>query len=530
MLNPKTTPLAPKPKARDLWIRKSDLDAWLDRYLPVPTQVISNEEYLPIPQTPEQRRLESEIIVGAERQSRLAGMDRRQFLRTACGMALAFAAMNTVYGRCFRVNAAELIDPAAIAESKTQFFIFDAQTHHVAMPEQAPQADRAFLHSLVDLREIARRMNPALKNREAKLEDIYLENYIKEIFLDSDTDVVALSALPGASEETDVLTPDVIYKSRSWINELTSSPRVLSHGYFSPDLGQQNLEYMHSQLEKIKIDAWKGYTGVARAKGKDGWRLDDEKLAYPALEFAQKKGIRNICVHKGLPFPGNPDLWNPMDVPRAARDFPDLNFLVYHSGFRDVEEVLPAVRDGFRRTSYIPWTSDICAWQKKNPQVKNVYMEMGSTFAIMISSSPMLAAHVMGMIIDAFGADHVLWGTDSIWWGSPQWQIEAFRRLEMPQDLQKRFGWKPLTDDLKRQIFGLNAARVYGVDPEAKRNPMPGDYLEKLRKMYKQSGINAPSNTQYGWVRADSLRRTRRPLELSARCQMLDQVVRGTTL
>jgi len=112
---------------------------------------------------------------------------------------------------------------------------------------------------------------------------------------------------------------------------------------------------------------------------------------------------------------------------------------------------------------------------------------------------------VMGMIIDAFGVNHVLWGTDSIWWGSPQWQIEAFRRLEMPEDLMKRFGWKPLTDEVKRQIFGLNAARVYGVDPEAKGNPLPGDYLEKLRKTYKHSGLNAPSNTQYGWVRADSL-------------------------
>jgi hypothetical protein len=120
----------------------------------------------------------------------------------------------------------------------------------------------------------------------------------------------------------------------------------------------------------------------------------------------------------------------------------------------------------------------------------------------------MLAAYVMGMIIDAFGADHVLWGTDSIWWGSPQWQIEALRRLEMPADCQKRFGWKPLTDDAKRQIFGLNAARVYGVDPESKRNPMPDDYLERLRKMYKQSGMNAPSSTQYGWVRADSLSRS----------------------
>ena len=507
MLNPKTAPTVTRPTAHNGWIRKSKLDAWLGRYLPVPTQVVSNEEYMPIPQTPEQKRLEREIFAGAERQARLAGMDRRQFLRTSCGMALAFAAMNTVYGRCFRVNAAELVDPAAAAESKTRFFIFDVQTHHVAMPEQAPHADQAFLHELVGLRERARQMNPALKNREPRLEDIYLENYIKEVFLDSETDVVALSALPGASEETDVLTPDVIYKSRSWINELTSSPRVISHGYFSPDLGQQNIEYMHSQLEKIKIEAWKGYTGVPRAKGKDGWRLDDEKLAYPALEFARKKGVRNICLHKGLPlpFPGDPTLWSPMDVPRAAVDFPDLNFLIYHSGFRGVEDVLPAARDSFRKNSYVPYTSDICAWKKKNPQVKNIYMEMGSTFAMMVSSSPMLAAHVMGMIIDAFGADHVLWGTDSIWWGSPQWQIEAFRRLEMPEDLTKRFGWKPLTNEVKRQIFGLNAARVYGVDPQAKRNPLPGDYLEKLRKMYKQSGLSAPSNTQYGWVRADSL-------------------------
>jgi len=59
----------------------------------------------------------------------------------------------------------------------------------------------------------------------------------------------------------------------------------------------------------------------------------------------------------------------------------------------------------------------------------------------------------------------------------------------------KRFGWQPLTDDVKRQIFGLNAARVYGVDPEAKRNPLPGHYLEKLRKAYKHSGLNAPRNT-----------------------------------
>ncbi len=293
MPNSKTTPPAPKPLERNGWIRKSDLDAWLGRCLPIPMQAVSNEEFFPIPQTPEQKRLEHEIFAGAEREARLAGTDRRQFLRSS------------------------------------------------------------------SLRETARSMNPALKNRVPKMEDLYLENYVKEIFLDSETDVVALSALPGSSEESDILTPDVIYKSRSWINEVTSSPRVISHGYFSPDLGQQNLEYMHSQLEKIKIEAWKGYTGWPRAKGVDRWRMDDEKLAYPALDFARKHGIRNICLHKGLPFPGDPERWSPMDVPRAAMDFPDMNFLVYHSGFRDVGEVLPAARDRFQKNSYIPWTSDL---------------------------------------------------------------------------------------------------------------------------------------------------------------------------
>ena len=503
---PKSLPAAPKPKNYHGWIRKSDLDLWLDRHLPLPTQVISNEEYQPMPQTPRQRRLEQEIIAGAERQAKYLGIDRRSFLRGSCGMALAFAAMNNVFGHFFHVDPWELLEPKAFAQAKEHdIFIFDVQTHHVAMPSQSPRADPNFLGAVVGMREMASKINPALKGRKGKIEDAYVENYVKEVFLDSETDLVALSALPGESEETDVLTPEVIYKTRTWVDEIAKSPRVLSHGYFSPDLGQQNLEYMHAQTERLKVDAWKGYSGVARAKGKEGWRLDDERLAYPALEFSRKKGIKNICVHKGLPFPGDPKWWSPMDVTKAATDFPDLNFLVYHSGFKSVQESLPVAEGEFKKTTYIPWVSDICEWKKKNPKGTNIYMEMGSTFALMVSSSPPLAAYVLGTIIDAFGADHLLWGTDSIWWGSPQWQIEAFRRLEMPEALQKRFGFQPLTSEVKRQVFGLNAARVYGIDPKAVLNAMPNDWLEQLRRLYKQSGAGVPSNTQYGWVKAGQM-------------------------
>jgi hypothetical protein len=257
MPNSKSRTAPAKPLNHKGWIRKSELDAWLDRYLPVPTQVISNEEYMPIPQTAEQRRVEEEIVARAQRQARHLGMDRRRFLRSSCGMALAFAAMNTVFGSFFKVDAEELFEPAAVNEKKLKAFIFDVQTHHVAMPSQSPNADPGFLQAVVGMRNRAADMNPALKGHKAAIEDAYIENYIKEVFLDSDTDVVALSALPGSSEETDVLTPEVIFKSKSWINELTSSPRVISHGYFSPDLGQENLDLMDAQLSKLKINAWK---------------------------------------------------------------------------------------------------------------------------------------------------------------------------------------------------------------------------------------------------------------------------------
>ena len=125
-------------------------------------------------------------------------------------------------------------------------------------------------------------------------------------------------------------------------------------------------------------------------------------------------------------------------------------------------------------------------------------MELGSTFGMMVITQPLLCCHVLGMIIDAFGADHVLWGTDSVWWGTPQWQIEGMRRLEMPESLMKRFGYRPLTPAVKRQIFGLNAARVYGVDPKARRNAMPGDYVDRVKKLYQQAG--GPQASQTGRV------------------------------
>jgi hypothetical protein len=144
-------------------------------------------------------------------------------------------------------------------------------------------------------------------------------------------------------------------------------------------------------------------------------------------------------------------------------------------------------------------TTELCQMKRKEPDLKNIYMELGSTFGQLVTTNPTTCAHLLGQVIDTFGADHVLWGTDSIWYGTPQWQIEAFRRFEIPPALVEKHGYAPLTRSAKEQIFGLNAARVFGVDVNARRNEIPKDYLSRMKMAYLEDGA-APSHRWYGWV------------------------------
>ncbi|MGH9822744.1 MAG: amidohydrolase family protein [Blastocatellia bacterium] len=476
------------------WINKADHDDDRNLNLPIPTQVISNEEYYPIAQTDEQKLVEHRLIEIADRNAKKLGLSRRQFLATSGGMAAAFMAMNSVFGKYFDVEASETFEPAAYNEKwPKKEFIFDIQTHHVSYGRNIPP--------LLGFRRQGGAWNPALKASVPKMEDLYLANYIKEVFFDSDTMMAVISGFPNPIDNSNILPPPDMVETRAEINGLSKSQRIVSHGLFSPDTGlKSNLDYMSNQVENLKIQAWKGYPGQPLGPDHQGWWMDDEKLAYPVYEYSRKVGIKTICAHKGLPLAGfNVEHCSPKDVPKAAMDFPDLNFILYHSAFKSLQDALPAAKDNFKTTSFIPWTSLICEARKKNPSMTNVYMELGSTFGMLVITAPLLCGHVLGMIIDAFGDDHVMWGTDSIWWGSPQWQIEAFRRFQMPEELMKQFGYKPLTKESKEKILGLNAARIYGIDVKAKRNAIPSDYVTKLKNQYKPAG-NVPRNTQYGWI------------------------------
>ena len=476
------------------WVRKWGRDVETDGFSPLPTQVVSNEEYLPLPQTREQARVAALLQETARTNARRLGVSRRDFLSSSAGLASAFLALNAVFGRFFEVDPVEAVEPAAAdARKPSDQFIFDIQTHHVAAPRQFPY--------LLGLRRLGRVWNRELEKDRGTMEDLYLGNYIKEMFLDSDTTVAVISGIPSAAEASNILPPGKMAETRDVINRLAASQRLIAHGLVSPNKGTTDLDEMRRQAADLKISAWKGYTGLPFGNPPKPWRIDDEKVAYPMLEASRRLGVKNICLHKGLPLQGGvEEYWHPRDLERAAKDFPDLNFIVYHSAFHSLRPALAAARDAFRTSARVDWVTDLCEIRQGNPSLTNIYAELGSTFGQMVITSPLLCGHVLGMLIQSFGADHVLWGTDSIWWGSPQWQIEALRRFTMPESLMKRFGYPPLTPDVKAQIFGLGAARVYGIDPGLHRNPVPPDYVSKLKAAYLEEGPS-PSLTQYGWVR-----------------------------
>ncbi len=96
--------------------------------------------------------------------------------------------------------------------------------------------------------------------------------------------------------------------------------------------------------------------------------------------------------------------------------------------------------------------------------VTNIYGDVGQIFASTLVAQPRLSAFIMGTLLMGLGTDHVVWGTDALWTGSPQWQIEGLRRLEIPEDMQKKYGFKPLgaaNGPIKKAIFSANSVRLY---------------------------------------------------------------------
>ncbi|HWC63538.1 MAG TPA: amidohydrolase family protein [Rhizomicrobium sp.] len=473
---------------------------------PLPTQNVSSDEFYPAPQNTRQREVEARLLAMADQLGGRCGLSRRRFFQTASGMAAAFVAMNEVYGPVFDVSKAEAATPEqadARAASLKDQFIMDMHTHFLR--------DDTRLTGFVAMREAVGRAgwNKELAGKEQTIDDLKFANYRKEMFLDSDTKIALISSAPSEIPQDWFLTNQMMADARARVNRDAGYRRLFAHAIFTPGMPGW-LDDLDAALA-LKPESCKGYTigdNTHKELSRHPWRMDDEKVTYKGYERMVKAGIRNVCVHKGL-FPPSTEKQFPhltqyaavSDVGKAAKDWPQLNFIIYHSAYRHVGGDPAVALAEFERTGRIAWTSDLADIPEKYG-VNNVYADLGQIFAVTLIAQPRVCAALMGILIRGLGSGRVTWGTDALWTGSPQWQIEGLRRMEIPEDMRKKYGFAPLgpaRGPVKTAIFGDNNARLYGIDQRKAGLELRQDRFAALKRDYEKAGPD-PSNLRYGYV------------------------------
>jgi predicted TIM-barrel fold metal-dependent hydrolase len=446
--------------------------------LPVDLGPVSNGEFFPLAPTAPLLAARQRARRDAAEHAHRAGMSRRELLSGACGTATVLLALNQTgcSGGRYAVEPDAAVDPARAAASiGGDELIFDVQTHHVEPTRDWATRNHAF--------DFLARTEQARCGAERWLDCYSRDHFLRAVFLESDTDVAVLSAL-AEIPRNNPLTIEEAVRTREQM-ERAGPGRLQLHGIVLPNGGplQEQVDGMQALAERHRVAAWKMYP--VWGPGGSGYWLDGPQ-GTAVLDQARKLGVKTVAVHKGITLPGMDSTFSQCrDIGPVARRYPDLTFLVYHAGVEfDVGEGPYDVGRALGLDSLIRSLQE----NDLRPG-SNVYADLGAVWKILMRD-PDQAAHLLGKLLKHLGEDRVLWGTDSIWFGSPQDQIQAFRAFEITPELQQKHGYPPLTREVKRKVLGLNAARVYGVDPEKLRQKVRADDLARARAEWRDSGVD----------------------------------------
>jgi uncharacterized protein len=460
--------------------------------LPVKLDPTSNGEFRPVPLPDHVVAANGEAERRITANARRVGLGRRTFLQSLCGAATTFLTLNEAFAArgqtdgWYALPKAGAFERAAAAEALAgDEFIFDVQTHMVD-PAGAWRSSAGRYWE-----QILARFPQGACGEDDPVDCFSADRFIKHVFLDSDTRLAVLSFVPELPERNP-LSLEEANRVRILVDRLGGAHRLFLHAMVVPNAGPEiaPLKLMKDAVDRYPIAAWKCYTqwgpqGV-------GWELDSPDVGIPFIERARELGVRTICIHKGLLFAGFPERYGRCaDVGRAAARYPDMNFIIYHSGYEA----------GAAEGPYDPRAErgiDMLIRSVEEHGIGpngNVYAELGSTWRF-VMRDPTTAAHLLGKLLKHIGQDNVLWGTDSIWYGSPQDQIQAFRSFQIAPELIEEQNYPELTPELKRKIFGLNAARVYKIEvPEARRKT-EADPLGRRKAVYSKAAD--PTFETYG--------------------------------
>lgn len=241
--------------------------------------------------------------------------------------------------------------------------------------------------------------------------------------------------------------------------------RVFLYGGVSPHQPGA-LDRVDELVEKHKVSGIKLYPHDMISGELRSYTIDDEKLLYPIFEKLRKHGIRTVAIHKAIvmgPVPIEP--YFPFEVGAAARAFPDLNFEIVHGGWAFMEETVAQMQ-----------------WHP------NITVSTEGTTAL-LAKSPRKFLEIIGTLMMNGFEDRILWAMGGLV-GHSRWYEEAFWKIEMPRDLVEGYGFPELTETAKRNILGLNAARLLGLsDDQVRKTMSSGEYAKPRRLMEPYSTL-----------------------------------------
>ena len=383
-----------------------------------------------------------------------SGVSRRQMLKlTAAGAAGLTLLKRTSSARPVpHENFVDLTTVERIADRDASVhppLLIDLQTHvwwrAGGVAKMNPRGE-AFLKGMAGYRA-------TFTGHPVPIADMGRVTFFDDLFLKSETDIAFLNSfgMKGAYDGIDLFPPREAAMIRSM-----APARIKVLGCVDPPDGQSAVESLIYQCETLKIDGLKLYPPGMDTRG---WHMDDEKNTYPLYQALRKHGVKNICVHKGLPGAFIEEYCHPGDMIRAAADFPDLNFIAFHSAY--------------------PYEAELAEGAKK-AKVKNVYAELGALAAVMTTDPPRFA-QLLGRLLDGLGEDHIFWGTDTPIFGPPHWAIQAFQTYKIPDEVIEKNKYPQLTPEAKEKILCHNAARVFNIDIKTAKKAVENDLLYKLR-------------------------------------------------
>jgi len=174
--------------------------------------------------------------------------------------------------------------------------------------------------------------------------------------------------------------------------------------------------------------------------------INDQRI-WPFYKRCEELGV-TVSIHTGWSWcpPGKAKYALPVLLDDVVNDFYDLKVIAFHAGW--------------------PLCHDLNMVALSHPNV-NISLSLIMPW---YKAAPRRLAEIIGEAIQFAGPDRIVWGTD--FYGPGGLFREAtigLRTFEMPEDLQKGYGFAPVTEEVKRKIFGLNLARILGIDASQRR-------------------------------------------------------------